>query len=169
MRESKRNTAIIIAEERGYKVLDDGSVISPTGKRMNPRPDTEGYLRFNIKDDGETLHVMVHKLAAFQRFGGVIFEEDQEVRHINNIRTDNAKGNVSFGTHSDNMMDVAASIRMHCALASALPKRKLSVPQVRELRALRKDGWTIRQLCKKYGLAISTVSYIINRKTYYDV
>ncbi len=44
-----------------------------------------------------------------------------------------------------------------------------AVKQVRELRALRKQGWSLRQLCKKYGLAVSTMSYIVNRKTYYDV
>ena len=37
MRETKSNDAIIIADEKGYKVLDDGSVVAvkvPVGKKV---------------------------------------------------------------------------------------------------------------------------------------
>lgn len=169
MRESKRNEAIIIADERGYKVLDDGSVLSPFGRILKPRTDTEGYLRFNIKDDGEWYHVMVHKLAAFQRFGAIALSEEYEVRHEDGNRTNNRKDNVLYGTHSDNMMDVDACIRMHHAYGAAQHLRKLTVKQVREMRALREDGWKLQALADRYNLALSTVSYIINRRTYDDV
>lgn len=169
MRESKLNAAVIIADEQGYRITNDGNVISPRGTCRKTSPDDNGYLMFTISDGGDTYSVHVHKLAAFQRFGGIIFEEDQEVRHLNNNKLDNSITNISFGTHSENMMDISPSIRMHSALASAYPRRKLTVAQVRELRQLNKEGWSIRMLCRKYGLAVSTVSYIINRKTYYDV
>ena len=169
MRETKSNDAIIIADEKGYKVLDDGSVVAPSGKILSLAKNKHGYLHFGITDAGESYNVMVHKLAAFQRFGGIIFDEEYEVRHLERGNSDNSLGNVSFGSHSENMMDISAVVRMHSSYASTLVTRKLSVAQVRELRQLREEGLSIRQLCQKYNLAVSTVSYIVNRKTYKDI
>ena len=168
MRESKHNDAVIIADEKGYRVLDNGIVVSPRGKRISPR-SKNGYLSFSIFDSGEKYEVMVHQLAAFQRFGGIVFHEGIEVRHLNNIKDDNSFGNVSFGSHSENIMDLPPEIRRRGGVARGRLSRKLSEEQVAELRKLRNDGYSIRRLCKKFGLAISTVSYIINRKTYADL
>jgi hypothetical protein len=169
MRDSKRNAAVIIARDKGYQINDDGSVKSPSGKSLYPLVDDSGYLYFTVKDARETFRVYVHKLAAFQKFGGNIFEEDREVRHLNGNRTDNSKQNISYGSHSDNMRDIHPTIRMHMSMAAAAVQRKLSVKEVRELRKLREEGWKLIDLAKKYKLAKSTVSYIINRKTYDDV
>jgi hypothetical protein len=169
MRESKRNEAVIIAAEQGYKVLDDGRVLTPTNTIRKASPDRLGYLKFTITDAGETLTVMVHKLVAFQQFGGLIFDEDKEIRHLDDDKSNNSKDNISFGSHSANMMDIDAANRIHNSRYGTAATRKLSAAQVREIRALSEDGWTVRRLAAKYGIGATTVCNLVNRKTYNDV
>ena len=169
MRETKRNDALIIADERGYAVHDDGKVFDVDGNFVLTHPDNNGYLIFQISDAGIRYDVAVHRLAALQRFGSIVLEEKVEVRHLNGNKRDNSTKNISFGSRVENINDISPVDRMHMSMMGTEKQRKLSFDQVRELRRLKSEGWSLRQLCKKYGLAVSTVSYIVNRKTYADV
>jgi hypothetical protein len=169
MIESKSNEAILLAYEKGYRVLDNGRVLSPTKIIRRTRIDKHGYKMFNIRYDGERYDVYVHRLMAFQKFGGIIFEEGIQVRHLNNIKIDNSKNNISFGTPKDNASDINSAIRMHMAYHAASFQRKLTFGQVKELRALRKEGWTIAKLAEKYNISNTTVRDAIAYRTYKDV
>jgi hypothetical protein len=46
---------------------------------------------------------------------------------------------------------------------------KMTADQVRELRALSKDGWTLARLAERFGIRISTASYIVRRETWRDL
>lgn len=63
-------------------------------------------------------------------------------------------------------MDKSPEVRQRVAEYAASFQRSLTEERVAQLREDRENGDTYAQLMKKYGLAKSTVSYIINRKTY---
>ena len=167
------------AFEKGYYVNEKGDVISPLGRVRKPQPyrNSRGsggfYYRFTVQVeiDGEKYKTSVayHQLAAYQKFGEEALSEGVVVRHRNGDSEDNRPDNILLGTSSDNMMDQPEEVRKARALYAATFQQKLSDQQVRDLRAAKKRGATLQQICWKYQIAKSTASYIINRKTYAHV
>jgi len=158
---------LLYAIQAGYKVLDDGSVIAPSGKERKTG-NKEGYRSFTINADGEYGYVMVHRLLAYQKYGDRIFEPGVEVRHLNSDPSDNRVENIEIGTHSQNMMDMPRERRWAKAKQAAKAKRKLTEEQVATLRCDHAAGMSYRKLMQKYGISKTAVSYIVNAKTYQE-
>lgn len=89
-----------------------------------------------------------------------------EVRHLDGDPKNNSVTNIAIGTHSENMMDVDPEVLRQKALHAASYRRSLTEDEVEELREFRRQGATYKQLCARFGIAKSTVSYIVNYKTY---
>jgi len=162
---NKSQTALVEAFEKGYRVVD-GSVISPKGRTISLVTDTNGYRKFSVKVAGERQHVPVHRLVGYEKYGKSLFEDDTCVRHLDGDCTNNKADNIRIGSYADNMQDIPAKIRVQKARKAAASKRKLTEQQVAQLRKDREEGATYPQLMSKYGIAKSTVSYIVNKKTY---
>ena len=159
--------AVLEAAKRGYKVEKNGEVFAPNGKRLvAPVDPSKGYRRFTIRCDGKFLAVRVHKLVAFQKFGSAAFRKGIEVRHLDGNRINNTWSNIAIGTPHENQMDKPSSVRRAVALNAASKLRKLTESELRRFRSLREQGWTYKELGKEFGLSKSTISYIVNRKTY---
>lgn len=60
-------------------------------------------------------------------------------------------------------------MRQRVAVSGAEATRKLSDEQVIMMRLERKNGASYKELSDKYRVAKSTISYIINKKTYIRV
>lgn len=163
---SKLNTKF--AKDKGYKVLEDGTVISSQGKVLRLYCNKQyPYIYFGFRSlDGHTTKVYVHRLQAYQKFGDKLFEPGILVRHLNGNSFDNSFNNIDLGTASDNWLDIPEDKRREITEAAAQVSRKLTTAEVVALRQERQDGKSFSFLCKKYGLAKSTVSYIVNNKTY---
>lgn len=141
---------------------------------MNPSPiNCHGvsYLAFTLNYRGNAYDrktVYVHKLVAYQKFGDNALVG--EVRHMDNNSLNNAPHNIEMGTHSDNMNDMDPGIRHRiCRKAgsvSASRTRRLTDNQVEELIRLHIQGYTNRELAKRFGVAGSTISRIITGDKY---
>ena len=103
--------ATLTAARLGYRVLDDGSVRSPTGHILRTRPSTEGYQIFNVRLDGYegrkryTRRVQVAALAAYLKFGDHFLHPGIEVRHLDGNGQNDSPHNIGLGSRSDNEMD----------------------------------------------------------------
>lgn len=91
----------------GYEISSLGRVLSH--KRGAPRvlkaqPDPAGYPTVQLHRDGRAQRVRVHRLVA------EAFCEGQapgtEVRHLNGIKSDVRAENLTWGTHSENALDM---------------------------------------------------------------
>jgi len=143
----------------GYRVDEEGRVFSPSGRQLSLSADRDGYPRFSVKlSDGLVRGVFVHRLAAYQLFGEAMFEPGIEVRHKNGKVSESGTSNILIGTHSQNMQDVDPEVRRRVAGRAA---RKLTDEQVAQLRSDRAAGMKYVDLCAKYGLRKSTISYIV--------
>lgn len=163
---SRQNEITVEAFERGYRVSEEGKAVSPSGRIRKTHPTKNGgHLRFSFNSKLGSRSVMVHKLAAFQKFGHD-FLKAECVRHLDNDETNNALHNIVLGTLTDNAMDQPKKIRKRRASNAAKRLRRLTDEKVEQLRADRESGMTYKELMAKYGIAIGTVSYIVNRKTY---
>lgn len=166
---SNNKKAIIHAHIKGYRVTELGEVISPKGNSLSLSVSTSGYYRFSVKVQDKRVTVPVHLLASFQKFGIKAFRRGTVTRHLDSNPLNNSLINISIGTLSDNMMDIPEEVRVDRSRKAAKVRRKLTDDEVTELRALQKQGWTNRQLREKYDISKSTVSYIVNSKTYLGV
>ncbi len=176
MPKSKAKQGVVLAYDRGYRVTEDGMPIRPDGTPMTfylsrrhhggPRYkilSIMGDNKYDIRKFG------VHQLQAYQLYGSKWYDHDVVVRHKNGDALDNSKENILIGSHSDNSMDRPESMRLSTARTAALVRRKLDASQVAEIRTKREYGASYRSLMEEYSLAKSTISYIVNRKTYTQV
>lgn len=164
---NNHNTAVKEAYKRGYRVTDDGNLLNPSGKRISGwKPRDKGYWYHSIKIKKKTQHFARHRLAAYQWFGEIVFITGIQVRHLNGNPSDCSKGNIVLGTQSENMMDRPKEERLLHARKAAAHSRKLTDKQIEQLRNDREDGLTYKELAEKYNVAKSTISYIVNNKTY---
>jgi len=169
MRRSKKITAVLIAFRKGYRVSEAGEVTAASGKKRSLYDDRKGYLSFKIKDKGVEYNVAVHLLAAYQWFGEDAFAEGVEARHLDGNPLNNSKGNIAIGTHSQNTLDKDKRKRTLDARKAGRVRSKVSEDEVRNLRKDRDRGMSYKELMEKYGVPKTTVSYIVNRRTYASV
>jgi hypothetical protein len=165
----KKNTKI--AYDKGYRVSLTGEVFSPFRKEPIKTLALKGehkYAKFTVKSDsGVRLNISVHHLVAYQKYGDeYLLSTDLVVRHLNGDRFDNSYHNIALGTQADNMLDVPKETRLRSGKHAASFLKSLTDEEVNQLRLDRDSGLSYAALMKKYGLAKSTVSYIVNHKTY---
>lgn len=170
MEKSFRIKALLIANEKGYKVDEFGNVFY-RGKIRKLNVNDSGYYYFSVRliIDGKSKvkHVNVHKLQAYQKFGNKIFEKLIEVRHLNGDCKDNSYENIVIGTHSDNMLDISTTKRVKKALIASSKKIVFNDEQIKLINKDRDNGATYKELTEKYGYSKGTLSYFFN-KAYYN-
>jgi len=150
----------------GYRVDAQGRLLNPQGRVLRGSRDSNGYPRIARKGKPP---VPVHQLAAFQKFGCAMYRKGIEVRHKNGDHTDARPSNILLGTHSQNMLDVPKDVRLARSRAAARVQRSLSDKEVRAMRADHEAGMPYSKLVVRYGIAKSTVAFVIQGKTYRDV
>ena len=166
---SKSNQAVLLAVHRGYRVTEEGRLLSPTSVSLKGRLSPAGYWSFNITDTANGLvkfPVYVHRLQAFQKYGEIIFNPGTQVRHLDGNPQNNSVSNIAIGTQSQNRQDVPLEIRMKVAKLGGRCRRCLSDLQLMQFRVDRENGLSLKRLAIKFGIAKSTASYIVNRRTY---
>lgn len=93
----------------GYFVSADGVVLSERrGVRRKMRPwvsNRSGHLRVTLRVEGSTVKEYVHRLVALV-FIGPPPTAEHEVRHLDGKPVNNDKGNLTWGTHTENMQDM---------------------------------------------------------------
>lgn len=171
---SNNKQAIVLAYKKGYRVNDVGEVISKKGvqlkasaRKRSDRSRSQCYRRFTIRTTGRnTRPVPIHALCAYQKYGDAALAEDVVIRHKDGDSLNNMPGNIILGSPKDNANDMTVLAHHVRSLKAAMKKRKLSRDQIIELLARRESGETYKQLMHRFGIAKSTVGYIVNKKTY---
>jgi len=160
---SKNNINVKLAYERGYRVLECGSVVNEKGKILAGGLNKKKYRCITIRVKGVSRHPLVHKMQAYQKYGDAMFEEGIQVRHLNGDSLDNSFDNIAIGTCSDNQMDKPEYIRKKSAIAASSKIRKFSDDVVSEIKNDHKEGLSYTKLMKKYNISSKgTLSFLIN-------
>jgi hypothetical protein len=110
-----------IAKEKGYYVDQEGNTFSKF-RQIKPYL-RKGYCYINFRYEDKKLEVSVHRLQAYQKYGEELFNDGIQVRHLNNISSDNSAINIAIGTASDNMMDIPEKDRI---IKASFANRKYS-------------------------------------------
>lgn len=84
-----------------YLVSSCGRVYSEYTKRfLIAEPNSSGYLRVNLRKDGKSSHVFVHRLVAIAFLEQIAGKE--EVNHIDGDKSNNAVENLEWVSRSEN-------------------------------------------------------------------
>lgn len=161
------NEELKLLTEKGYFVDKEGNAFSPfTKQRIGYFSKTLPYELIGYKSGNAKVNILIHRLQAYQKYGEALFEPGIVVRHLNGNPLDNSWDNIVIGTVQDNMLDIPQEERVEHALKAARVKRKLNWEDMEQLRKDRENGDTLKVLSSRYKIAKSTVSYIVNNKTY---
>jgi hypothetical protein len=122
---------------------------------------TTGYGKFSIVNNGTHLNVFAHRVSFLIAYGP--FNEKLFVCHkCDNPPCVNPE-HLFLGTAKNNVHDMIEKNRQARGLR-AVGHHKINPEIAKEIRFLRSQGWTYKELCQKFNLCKSTISYIINNK-----
>ena len=124
-----------------------------------------GHLGATLRRDGEGHFRYVHRLV-LEAFVGPC-PDSMECCHADDDPTNNRLTNLCWATHQKNIADCAARRRMARGRTNGL--MKLSDEDVRAIRRRVATGEPRKLVAKDYGVVVSHVSNIFNRKSREDV
>ena len=161
------NAGIIAAHAAGYRAGQDGRVHHPDGSDCKlVKHRRTGYWYFAAR--GCSSPLSLHRFIAFQLFGEEALSAAC-VRHLNDDRDDNSFANIAFGTHSQNQFDIPQGKRSQMGVKRNAWKRQFEPEQVREIRRLLADGWSLSRLRGLYGGSLGAFANIRDGRTYREV
>lgn len=165
--DSKINATIRDAFQKGFRVNEEGMVVSPSGQIKKPRTSTTGYLLIPYRYNGKAIPFPVHKLCAYQKYGDIMFSADC-VRHLDGNRLNNTPENIEIGTYSENMMDIPKETRLRVAVnATRSKKTYTSVEVTKKIREYFKETKSEQKTMEKFDIkSKSSLRYILYKKKY---
>ena len=124
------------------------------------RPSRKKYPQVTLTRHGCHFSRLVHRLV-LEAFVGPC-PVGMEARHLDGDPTQCRLSNLSWGTHSENMLDRTKHGTNWDNRGENCPTAKLTWGQVVEIRRAYRSGTTQIALAKRYGVDQSLVSRIVN-------
>ncbi len=151
-----------------YTITSNGQIKSvkfETVRMLKQPTDTHGYPQVNLYKNKKRKNFLVHRLV-LETFRGAK-REGEECRHLDGNINNNDINNLSWGTHSENMIDRNTHGTTPNTRGSRNNKAKLNELQVRVIRKLlNTSGLTQKEIAKIFGVTSETVCSINTRKTW---
>lgn len=148
----------------GYKITEDGVVISYKGKTpkvLKLQEDRDGYYKVELYNNHKHKKYFVHRLVAMQYLPNP--ENKPQINHKNGNKKDNRVENLEWVTRSENAQKAYDNGQQ-----IALGKPKLTREQVLEIRE-NKDNLNREQLAKRYNVSCGCIQHIKRGRTWKDV
>lgn len=154
-----------IEDYPAYLVSSAGDIYSSFHRRvikLHPGVKPTGYEFVGLRNDLGCKYLMVHRLVALAFIPNP--ENLREVNHIDGNKRNNRAGNLEWCSPSKNIRHaisvglIKTGVQHHAA--------KLSESQVREIRAA---NGSYREIGRRYGVCIQTVSNVKRLRRYKNV
>lgn len=136
-------------------------------KFLTIRTDRNGYKRAKLSKNGKAKLVLLHRIIA-QAFipnpKGLA-----EVNHIDGDKNNNVPNNLEWTTRSKNMKHAFENNLKIARKGEENNKSKLTTEDVKLIRTLRKQGYTLTTLAERFQVTPAAISAIANFKTWKEV
>lgn len=161
----KSNDVIVFAYNKGYRVNNNGDLVSPTGIKRKLRKTPHGYFETNIRIGGKMHHLILHKLVAYQKFGERLFACDC-VRHLDGNPLNNVPENIAIGSLSDNMLDIPKEIRIkRAAFASTHQENYRNNKIVKDIKRFYSENHSYKKTMEAFDISSKgTLFYILHNR-----
>ncbi|MEK4360848.1 hypothetical protein NYE48_27965 [Paenibacillus sp. FSL M7-1455] len=172
--------AIRLAYQKGYRVMDDGTLMGLKGKPLVVRKrGKQGYPTFSVNCGDLTpsgiYGIPVHKFAAYCFYGESTFCEGIVVRHLNANTEDVSKENIKLGTGADNEADKSPEDKSRVARIARAAQgfralnAKFSDEEVVAIRARFASGESGASIALSLGVTRNCIYLIVKGVNYRDV
>lgn len=155
----------IVLEVLRYTIDKEGVLRNRNGKKVGSL-DRQGYEKIYITLLGKKTTVFTHRIQAYNKFKQEMYKKGIQVRHLNDVKTDNSYDNIELGTARDNYQDRGLDkIRASQKVATEASK-VYSDELVKEIKQYYKDNNNKqKQTMQKYNISnSSTLWYILNKR-----
>lgn len=138
-------------------------------KRCQPKPngciewsnpthkDGYGYFKFEGKNR------IAHRMAWFLRYGE--WPKGRLLHSCDNPPCVNVE-HLREGSQQDNVREMFEKNRHLLSTSKCRKRKRLTIEQVLEIRRLAAEGWSVTKLAKAYNLSRSSMSLVVNRKSW---
>lgn len=149
----------------GYKVTVSGSILKPNGKELPYQIQNSGYKLSHIYIAKRRYAITHHQLVW-------VWFYDKDVKFINHIDGDklnNHPSNLEECTVGENNSH-AYKLKLKTPLYGERSGRTpLSKDDVSFMRKLYSQGWMQKTLSEIFGMKQNSISYIVNRRTWFHI
>lgn len=160
------NAGLRAAYALGYRPTSDGRIVGPDGEPVPLNPNKAGYLYFSAKTCRCPL--AVHRFVALHLYGEEALEAEC-VRHRDDVKHNNAFENITYGTRRQNCADVPTTVRRERSLRANHWRRRFTDDQVRQIRQLIREGWSLKRLRERFGGGYGSLASIRDGITYREI
>lgn len=153
------HTGIYSVSDRGRIRRDAPGQGTWPGRIYRPHTDKKGYLRTQlVAPSGQARLRSVHSIVADAFLGPC--PAGCEINHKNGNKSDNRPENLEYMTHGDNVRHAWATGLTKPNNGSANPIAKLTESDVRVIRGLLAEGWSLSQIGRRFGVVKQVISGI---------
>jgi hypothetical protein len=117
-----------------------------------------GYPRVTLSKENQRRAHLVHRLVADAFIG---LKRGLVVNHLSGVKTDNRLANLELVTRKENERHKWDVLR-----TGGRGRAKLSFEKADEIRRLKAEGASYRELAKQFGVSPGTITFIINGTTW---
>lgn len=160
----------VILKSKGYIITEEGKVLNTKSNReIKGTLNTSGYIGFTHKINDKQVKIYFHKLQAFQKYGNLIFKNNNVVRHLDGNKQNNTYLNISIGTQSDNMLDKPKELRVRQGIQASrsFQETRRTLKERQEIYKKLKNGLTYKEIMSQHKISKSTLSYMKNHSLEY--
>lgn len=142
----------IIAYQKGYRAMEDGTIIGVKGNQLKLWKMPSDYWAFSAKNYKKTMNITVHRFVAYQKYGDKIFDDGIVVRHLDGNHLNNSFTNIEIGTQSDNIFDIPKERRSNQAKMSDR-KTIYTIEDINMIKEFYYDNHTLKQTMEKFNIS----------------
>lgn len=146
--------------KKGYRIDADGQLLSPKGIVRKPSVQ-HGYNKAAVRINGKVYKFGYHRLAAFQKYGEIIFSADC-VRHLDGNSLNNKLENIEIGTYKENKNDMPKDINKKLAEYATSFVRKWNKEEIK--RYHNTNHCTYAQTMQHFGISSKGTLWFILKK-----
>jgi hypothetical protein len=172
-----------IRNSKNYYITAEGYVFKKYGdynfKFVKPfiHPDTGYYLVTITMSDGKQANRTIHRLVADAFLKKPKDVKKKEINHINGVKSDNSVENLEYVSHTENMKKGWMNGQFNKVSEAVTKKRQsmngqrseLTETDVKQIRSLRSEGLTNKEVAFIFDLHPNQISRIFNRRSFADV
>jgi hypothetical protein len=158
-RYSISDTGVVWSEER---LVDYGDKFVTCGNREKiSRIDRKGYVSVCLSTNGKNKCIRVHRLVAEAFISNP--EGLKEVNHINGDKTDNRIENLEWSNRSRNITHSYRVLESSNRDGTNNGRHVVNEDDVREIRRLKSEGVSTRELSQRFGISNGQILRIFRR------
>ena len=146
-----------------YTISDEGILKNNKGKVVGSL-NRQGYQKIQITLNGKCKEVFTHRIQAFNKFGRKMYDKGIQVRHLNDIKTDNKRNNIQLGTAKDNYQDRGKEVIEKLQKKATKASIKYSIELIKQAKDYYIKTNNLKETARKFNIPESTLHYRLKGK-----